>query len=107
MKALLQSIRTNIIKLSMNKYSSNAIEKCLVLISDTDRYKIIKELLVNNKSCLLSQNKYGVIMVKLVSSKYLPFYNKVEIKNLLMMKILSQTYNDAQILGFNSIVEML
>jgi hypothetical protein len=91
----------------MNKYSSNALEKCLELISDMDRYKLIKELLVNQKSFLLCNNKYGLIMIKLVSSKYLPFYHKVEIKNLLMMKILSQTYNETQILGFNAIVELL
>jgi hypothetical protein len=107
MRTLCQSIKMNIVKLSLNQFSSNALEKCLDLISDMDRYNLMKELLVNPKSHILNKNKYGQIMIKLVISKYLSFFQKVEIKNILMLKILSQTFNETQILGFNSIVELL
>jgi hypothetical protein len=106
MRILSQSLKVNIIKLSLNKYSSNALEKCISLISDMERYHLIKELLVNSKSHLLHKNKYGLIMIKLVISNYMSFFHKMEIKNILMIKILSQTYNETEILGFNSIVEL-
>jgi len=56
---IMQVIEENIISLSIQKYSSNVIEKCFDLLGITKRYQWIKEVFHQSKILYLIKNKYG------------------------------------------------
>jgi hypothetical protein len=56
---LLQVIEQNLVLLSMQKYSSNVVEKCFDMISAVKRSKWINELFHLNRIMCLIKNKYG------------------------------------------------
>ncbi len=56
---ILQVIEQNLVTLSMQKYSSNVVEKCFDMISAVKRVRWINEVFHLNKIMCLIKNKYG------------------------------------------------
>ncbi len=58
-KDIIEVITVNIISLSMQKFSSNVVEKCFDLVDLPSRKKMVKELFNASKISSLLKNKYG------------------------------------------------
>lgn len=56
---IIETIIKNIVSLSMQKFSSNVVEKCLDIANDDIRYRLIHELFNVGKISSLLKNKFG------------------------------------------------
>jgi len=85
-KDVTKVIHTNIISLSMQKFSSNVVEKCMDIIDNNTRYAWIQDLFNFSKISSLLKNKYGNFVLQkaiMVMSEN----EKKEIKDYLLKKI--------------------
>jgi len=58
-KNIINVIINNMISLSMQKFSSNVVEKCFDLVDMSTRKRMVKELFNASKISSLLKNKYG------------------------------------------------
>jgi len=85
-KDVTKVIHFNIISLSMQKFSSNVVEKCMDIIDKGTRYLWIKDLFNFSKISSLLKNKYGNFVLQKAIMIMNPNERK-EIKDYLVKKI--------------------
>ncbi len=78
-RSIINSITDNIISLSMHKFSSNVVEKCLEIDDVNMKRKIYKEIFNQSKISSLVKNKYGNFVVQ-KAIKSMPMSDKQGIK---------------------------
>jgi len=103
---VLKILHNNIISLSMQKYSSNVVEKSIEMPDINIKRKILKELFFNPKISSLLKNKFGNFVVqkalKLVKADETL---KIEIKESLNKKLVNSNLKDKQ--RITTLIEML
>jgi len=85
-KSIIKIIHDNIISLSMQKFSSNVVEKCLDLINPNLRKQWIKDIFNYSKISSIVKNKYGNFVLQ-KSIMVMSQQEKDEIKQYLTKKI--------------------
>jgi hypothetical protein len=83
---IIDVIIKNIISLSMQKFSSNVVEKCFDIVNKHLRKRMIKELFNTSKISSLLKNKYGNYVLQ-KAIQIMSFEEKIEIKEYLMKKV--------------------
>jgi len=85
-KDVAKMIHLNIISLSMQKFSSNVVEKCFDMIDKNTKYLWIKDLFNFSKISSLLKNKYGNYVLQ-KAIMIMDVQEKKEMKEYLMKKI--------------------
>ena len=78
-KDIVKTITNNIVSLSMHKFSSNVVEKCIELDDIEIRRTLCKELFKSDKISSLLKNKFGNFVIQ-KALKILPENEKQIIK---------------------------
>jgi len=86
---IVKIIHQNIISLSMQKYSSNVVEKSIEISDANLRSKILKDLFTNNKITSLVKNKFGNFVIQ----KAISFLNNDETLKNEIMETLNKKLN--------------
>jgi hypothetical protein len=77
---VIQQVYNNMISLSIQKFSSNVVEKCIELSSPNEFQKVIKDIFLNqNNFSTLLRNKYGNFVLQKTLSR-MSYDEKVELK---------------------------
>jgi len=105
-KEILKVIHQNIISLSMQKYSSNVVEKSIELSDPVVRSKVLKEFLGSNKITSVIKNKFGnFVLLKAITFIKMDENLRNEIRESVSKKI--NISNSKDKVKFTSLLEML
>jgi len=85
-KGIINVIINNMISLSMQKFSSNVVEKCFDLVDMATRKRMVKELFNAGKISSLLKNKYGNFVLQ-KAIQVMSKEEKKEIKEHLAKKV--------------------
>lgn len=103
-KDIIETIIKNIVSLSMQKFSSNVVEKCLDIVNDDIRHRLIHEVFNIGKISSLIKNKFGNFVLQ-KAIKLMEDSERKEIRDSLMKGI--ECSSNKEKLRLTSLIEIL
>jgi hypothetical protein len=103
---LLNIIKQNIIKLSIDKFSCNIVERLLEITDDNLKLEMIKEIFMNNRAHKLVSNKYGMMIMQ-SAKRFITMKIKYEIVYNIKKKLLRGNFTEMEKVNFIMIIQLL